>query len=145
MCHEDHRTFFAVCKDFIRYFVNEEVEACTRKRSVLFVELSGVGITYDETLHLVFPDHLNPQRLCYPVVILESTTSGRHDTQFFRFGTIVLRLVGLQLAHELDTRIYPIGLELEKIESTSDRVVARLAREVYKLRKRTSNLWNAAD
>jgi hypothetical protein len=49
------------------------------------------------------------------VVVLERTTTSRHNTQVWRFGSIVLLLVGLELAHELYTRIYPVCLELEEV------------------------------
>jgi hypothetical protein len=71
--------------------------------------------TYDQALHLVFPYDFYIQCLLDLVVVLERTTTSRHNTQVWRFGSIVLLLVGLELAHELYTRIYPVCLELEEV------------------------------
>jgi hypothetical protein len=65
-------------------------------------------------------------------VVLERTTASRHDAQIGRSGSIVVLLVGLELAHEFYTRIYPVGFKLEKVETSASRVVAGFAREVYK-------------
>jgi hypothetical protein len=53
--------------------------------------------------------------LLYLVVVLERTTTSRHDAQVWRFRSIVLLLVGLQLAHKLYTCIYPVSLKLEEV------------------------------
>ena len=64
-------------------------------------------------------------------MVLERTTASRHDTQVRRPGSIVVLLISLELAHELYARIYPVCLELEEVQTSTDRIVARLAREVY--------------
>jgi hypothetical protein len=101
-------------------------------------------LTYDQALHLVFPYDFYIQRLLYLVVVLERTTTSRHDAQVWRFRSIVLLLVGLQLAHKLYTRIYPISLKLEEVQTSASRVVTEFAREVYKFGQGASNLRGRA-
>jgi hypothetical protein len=49
-------------------------------------------------------------------------------------------VVCLQLAHELYTRVYSVRLELEEVETTADRSVARFAGEIHKFCEGASNL-----
>jgi hypothetical protein len=89
--------------------------------------------TYYKAFHFVFPFHFHAQSFRYLVIVLESTTTCRHDAQVFWCRAIVLFVVGLQLAHKLNACIYPVCLELEEVQSATNRIVARFAREVYKL------------
>jgi hypothetical protein len=90
-------------------------------------------LTYYQALHLIFSQNLDAQRFGYLVIVLESTTTGRHDAQVFGCCAIVVFVIGLQLAHELDARIYPVRFKFEEVQSATDRIVARFAREVYQL------------
>jgi hypothetical protein len=65
-------------------------------------------------------------------VVLECTAASCHDAQVWRPGSIVVLLVGLELAHELYARIYPVCLELEEVQTSAYRIVAGFARKVYK-------------
>lgn len=96
--------------------------------------------TYDEAFHLVFAYDFDAQ--CFPdlVVKLESTPSRGHDTEVVRGGTIEAAVVGLQLAHELDARVYPVGLELEEVQAAADGALVGLAGEVDELGERASDL-----
>jgi hypothetical protein len=71
--------------------------------------------TYYQALHLIFSYDFDSQGFRYLVMVFESTTTCRHDTQIFCFGAIVVLLVGLKLAHELYACVYPVRLELEEV------------------------------
>lgn len=84
MWHECDRAVLAVCEDLVRDLVDEEVETCNVELACLTFANPRLSCrTYDETFHLVFPNHLYTQRLRDPVVVLERTAARRHDAQLF--------------------------------------------------------------
>jgi hypothetical protein len=89
--------------------------------------------TYYQALHFVFTKYLYAQRFGYLIIVLECTTASCHDAQVLWCCAIVVFVVGLQLAHELDARIYSVRLEFDEVQSATDRIVARFAREIYEL------------
>jgi hypothetical protein len=87
--------------------------------------------TYYQAFHLILSLDFHAQRFCYLVMVFESTPASRHDAQVFRLRAIVVFLVDLEFAHELYACVYPVRLEFEEVQSTTNRVVAGFAREVY--------------
>jgi len=80
--HEGHGAVFAVCEDFVWYLVDEEIEAYKASKLARRspTRTQRPVRTYNQALHLVFPYDFYIQRLLYLVVVLERTTSSRHDT-----------------------------------------------------------------
>lgn len=76
-------------------------------------------LTDDETLHLVFPQHVHPQCLSDLVVELVSASTCRHNAELPWVGTIQGRLLVPQVFHKLDAVVYPIGLEALEVESSA--------------------------
>jgi hypothetical protein len=91
--------------------------------------------TYDQTLHLVFSLDLYTKRFCYPIIVLECTTTRRHDAKLLWGRAIIVFVIRLQLAHKLYACIYPVRLELEEVQSAANSRVARFTREVDELCK----------
>ena len=95
--------------------------------------------TCDQTLHLIFPNNLDPECFCDLVVVLVGAAPCRHDADIAG-GCAIVSVVRDQVAHEVDACVYPVGFELEKVQPATERVVAMFAGEVHELGQGAPNL-----
>jgi hypothetical protein len=96
--------------------------------------------TNDQTLHLILPYHLDTQSLLHPVIVLECAPSGRHDAQLVALGAILLLVLGLLSAYELDARVDLVRLELVEIEAAADGGRVGFVGEEDQFGERSANL-----
>jgi hypothetical protein len=115
MRYEGHGLFFAVREDLIRYLVDEEIKAYDNGSAYHTSLGCNKKHTYNQAFHFILAIDLYAQRFCYPVVVLERTTTGRHDAELLFARAIVMLVVGMQLAHKFDACVYPVRLELEEV------------------------------
>lgn len=89
--------------------------------------MQGHSLTYNETLHLVLPQHVHAQRISNHVVELVSTPACRHDTQLTGLRAVEGKLLVTQVPHVLDAVDYAIRLEGVEVEPAAGVRRAELA------------------
>jgi len=98
-------------------------------------------LTYDQTFHLILPQHLHAQHLPHPLIVLVRASSRRHHTQVSRLGAMKRLVFCLELPNELETLLYAIRLKFQEVEPPAEGSGMGFAGEVDKFGEGASNLW----
>lgn len=98
-------------------------------------------LTHDQTVHLVFSQHLDAQDSLDVVVELVSPTTGSHDGHAARSRTVLAAELILQPLDEIQAAIDPVGLELEEIQPSAEIFGVGFVGKVDEFGERTADLW----
>lgn len=96
--------------------------------------------TNNQTFHLFFSQDIHPQLFFQPVVVLVSTSTSSHDTEFISFGAIAFVVLLFQLPDKIDAQVDPMSFEVQEVEPAAIVRRVQLASKIDKLRKCSTNL-----